>query len=69
MPKSFNAAQARLLANFSSNLAKGLLLAGISAPLISKEVMAYKGLLTLVNSTMAIILLMFALDILKGVKE
>lgn len=69
MLRPFNSAQAKLLANFSSDLAKGLLLAGISVQFLSKELFVYKGILMLSNSGMAIILLMFAVDLLKGVKE
>jgi hypothetical protein len=69
VPDSLNLAQTKLLANFSSDLAKGLLLAGISAPFISKEVLAFKGLLTLFNSIMAAVFLKVAVDMLKGVKE
>lgn len=69
MPGPFNPSQAKLIANFSSDLAKGLLLAGVSAPFISKEVLAFRGLLTLLNTVIATILLIFAVDILKGVKE
>ena len=67
--KSFNSTQAKLLANFTADLAKGLLLGGISVQFISKETFIYKSVLTLLNSGMAIILLMFAIDTLKGVKE
>ncbi|MBI4999496.1 hypothetical protein HZB97_01850 [Candidatus Gottesmanbacteria bacterium] len=67
--KPFNPAQAKLLANFSADLAKGLLLAGISVQFLSKELFIYKSVLMFLNSGMAIILLMFAVDILRGVKE
>lgn len=69
MPKSFNSAQAKLLANFSSDLAKGLLLAGVSAPFVSREFLAYKWILVSLYAIMATMLLKFALDVLKGVRN
>jgi hypothetical protein len=46
-----------------------MLLAGVSTPFISREALTYKWLLTLFYSLTAIILLRFALDMLKGVRE
>lgn len=65
----FNPAQAKLLANFSSDLSKGLLLAGFSAPFISREPLIFRWLITLFNGVMASVLLLMAVNILKGVKE
>lgn len=69
MVNSFNSSQAKLLANFCSDLAKGLILAGASAPFVSKEALAIKGLLTLLNSVVAVGFLKVAIELLKGVKE
>lgn len=69
MLKSFNSAQAKLLANFSSDLAKGLLLAGISVQIISKEALFYKTLMMSLNAIIAAVFLTIAINLLKGVKE
>lgn len=69
MLKSFNSAQAKLLANFSADLAKGLLLAGISVQVISKELILYKTILMVLNTIIAAVFLTIATNLLKGVKE
>lgn len=69
MVSVFNPSQAKLLANFCADLAKVLILAGVSAPFISREVLPLRMMLTLLNSIMAGGLLMIAVDLLKGVQK
>lgn len=69
MVKSLNSSQAKLLADFSSDLAKGLILAAISLPITAGKILPYAGLLVLILSIAAVILLRMALALLKGVKD
>lgn len=69
MTKTLNTAQAKLLANFCSDVAKGLLFIDVAVPIFSKEVLLYRILLVLICSILVINLLNFSLDLLKGVKE
>jgi len=64
-----NKAQAKLLANFSADLAKGVMLASISLPYISKEVLIFRGALVLSYLVIAILLLKLSIELLKGVKQ
>lgn len=69
MRKSLNISQARLLANFSADIAKGMLLAGLAMSIVSKDILIYKTMFVLVDIIVAVLLLNFSLDVLKGVKE
>ena len=69
MRKSLNVSQAKLLASFCADIAKGMLLAGLAIPIVSKEILVYKTMFVLVDIVVAILLLNFSLDVLKGVKE
>lgn len=69
MAKSLNSSQAKLLADFCSDLAKGLILAAISLPITAGKSLPYGGLLVLIYSIAAVIFLRIALVLLKGVKS
>lgn len=69
MARSLNSCQAKLLADFCSDLAKGLILAAISLPITAGKVLPYAGLLVLIYSIAAVIFLRIALVLLKGVKS
>ena len=64
-----NSAQTKLLANFCSDLAKGLLLAAVSAPFVSKEVWFLRLLLSLVSCLIALMLLRTGVGFLEGAEK
>ena len=53
MIESLNSIQAKLLANFCSDLSKGLILAGISVPFASRELWIFKILVSTVSFVIA----------------
>lgn len=69
MARTLNGAQAKLLANFSADVAKGLVFLDVAVPIFSKEILGYRILLVLICTAMIINLLNFSLELLKGVKE
>ncbi len=66
---SLNNEQVKLLANFSSDVAKAVLLTGGSRPFLSKELTLNVWILTFINFSLALIFLFFAVRILKGAKN
>lgn len=69
MLDSLNFAQAKLLADFCSDLAKGLLLAGIAAPFISREAVFLRLFLGALNCIVALNLLKVAVKLLERIKQ
>ena len=69
MVKSLNSSQAKLLADFCSDLAKGLILAAVSLPIAQGKFLPYTGLLILTFSIVAVAFLRIAVNLLKGIKN
>lgn len=66
---SLNLNQAKLLASFCSDLAKGLILAGISAPFISRELLAFRILMGIASYLISPMLLNLSIELLEGFKN
>lgn len=65
-----NSAQAKLLADFCSDLAKGLVLAGVSLPFTEGKLFwPFKILASGAMLFVASRFLLFGIDLLKGIKE